>query len=169
MIYTIKERFIKVMRPYNDSYNMLASLLDGESDPVVIMSNTSAHIYDSISELNWAGFYRVKNGELILGPFQGKVACMHISFERGVCGAAYRTGSTTVVDNVHEFPGHIACDSASNSEIVIPVHGADRSVIGVLDVDSPVLSRFKDEEISFLTNIVTYIEKIFSNYNINSL
>lgn len=157
------------MRSYNESFDMLTALLDGESDPVVIMSNISAHIFDSMSDLNWAGFYRVKNGELILGPFQGKVACMHISFDRGVCGAAYKDGSTTIVDNVHEFPGHIACDSASNSEIVIPVHGADRSVIGVLDVDSPVLSRFKNEEASFLTDIVTFIEKIFAEYNINEL
>ena len=143
---------------YSTVFNMLSSLINDESDAVTIMSNASALIFGEIDRLNWAGFYRVKNGELLLGPFQGKVACMHIPFDKGVCGHAYRTGSTTVVDDVHSFPGHIACDCDSLSEIVVPLKSETGEVFALLDIDSPVLSRFGDEEIVLFEKIAALIE-----------
>ena len=119
----------------------LTALLSGEHDLIANAANTSALIYDALPELNWAGFYLYKSGELVLGPFQGKPACVRIAMGRGVCGTAAERRATVLVDDVHAFPGHIACDSASNSEIVIPlVRGAE--LLGVLDLDSPKLRRF---------------------------
>lgn len=137
---------------------MLASLIENESDMITIMSNTSALIFNTIDRINWAGFYRVKDEELLLGPFQGKVACMHIPFDKGVCGSTYRNDITTVVDDVHSFPGHIACDSDSMSEIVVPIHSKDGGIIALLDIDSPVLSRFGNEEKAFFEKTVALIE-----------
>jgi L-methionine (R)-S-oxide reductase len=119
----------------------LAALLSGERDFIANAANTAALIYDALPDLNWAGFYLYKSGELVLGPFQGKPACVRIALGKGVCGTAAQRRQTVLVEDVHQFPGHIACDSASNSEIVIPlVRGAE--LIGVLDLDSPKFRRF---------------------------
>ena len=119
----------------------LRALLSGERDLIANAANTAALIWDALPGLNWAGFYLYKSGELVLGPFQGKPACVRIAIGRGVCGTAAERRATVLVDDVHAFPGHIACDSASNSEIVIPlVRGAE--LLGVLDLDSPKLRRF---------------------------
>lgn len=120
-------------------------LLDGETDFLANSANLSSLIFHALPDLNWAGFYLHKNGELVLGAFQGKPACVRIRIGRGVCGAAAQTRETVVVRNVHEFSGHIACDSASNSEIVIPLVKDDR-LLGVLDIDSPILNRFDEQD-----------------------
>ncbi len=119
-----------------------ASLFDGERDPIANAANLAALIFGAFPDLNWAGFYFVRGGELVLGPFQGKPACVRIARGAGVCGAAWARGETLVVPDVHAFPGHIACDAASNAEIVVPLVGADGAVLGVLDLDSPRLGRF---------------------------
>lgn len=123
------------------------------------LANISALIYTSLDRLNWAGFYITENDELILGPFQGKPACVRIPFGKGVCGTAAATDETQLVKNVHEFPGHIACDCASNSEIVVPIH-KDGKIYGVLDIDSPDLGRFTEEDKDGLEKLVKIIEKI---------
>lgn len=120
-----------------------ASLLDGETDRVCAMANLSALLYELLPDLNWAGFYRVTaDGNLILGPFQGKVACTRIPRGKGVCGTALATGESQLVPDVHAFPGHIACDSASNAEVVVPVRDGSGNLWAVLDLDSPTLGRF---------------------------
>jgi len=119
----------------------LRALLAGERDFIANAAQFSAFLYQELSDLNWAGFYLVRGEELVLGPFQGKVACVRIPFGRGVCGAAAATGQTQRVDDVHAFVGHIACDSASNSELVVPLF-KDGRLLGVLDLDSPSLARF---------------------------
>lgn len=122
-----------------------SSLLEGEQDLIANAANCAALLYHSLPDVNWAGFYFFKEGELVLGPFQGSPACVRIAMGKGVCGTAAQLRQTVVVENVHEFPGHIACDSASNSEIVVPLI-KDGRLIGVLDVDSPSLARFDDED-----------------------
>ena len=124
----------------------LAALLQGEPDPIANAANCSALLYQSLPQLNWLGFYFLRGDTLVLGPFQGKPACVRIAMGRGVCGAAADTRTTQRIDNVHAFPGHITCDSASNSELVVPLIAADGRVIGVLDVDSPLHGRFKAED-----------------------
>jgi L-methionine (R)-S-oxide reductase len=131
----------------------LSSLLAGERDLIANAANCSSLIFHSLPDLNWAGFYFVKDDELVLGPFQGQPACVRIRVGQGVCGAAAATRATTIVPNVHEFPGHIACDSASNSEIVVPLMKAER-FIGVLDLDSPSPSRFDEEDAAGLETLV---------------
>ncbi|MBQ3754860.1 MAG: GAF domain-containing protein [Clostridia bacterium] len=121
----------------------MASLLEGETDLVACLANASALIFDVVDELNWAGFYLLKDGELVLGPFQGKPACVRLKVGKGVCGTAVAEGKTVVVANVHDFVGHIACDSASRSEMVVPLK-KDGKIIGVLDLDSPKVNRFED-------------------------
>ncbi|NWL81070.1 GAF domain-containing protein [Pseudomonas taiwanensis] len=123
----------------------LESLLADERDFIANSSQFSAFLFNELPDLNWAGFYLNRNEELVLGPFQGKVACVRIPFSKGVCGAAARTRETQRVEDVHAFPGHIACDSASNSELVVPLVKEGR-LIGVLDLDSPNLARFKEED-----------------------
>ena len=123
----------------------LAALLAGERDLIANAANFSALLFSTLPGLNWAGFYLHKEGELVLGPFQGRPACVRIGLGRGVCGTAAAERRTVVVENVHEFPGHIACDSASNSEIVIPLL-SDGRLVGVLDLDSPALARFDRED-----------------------
>ena len=123
----------------------LASLLEGERDLIANAANFSALIFDALPDLNWAGFYFHKEGELVLGPFQGKPACVRIALGKGVCGTAAQDRRTVVVENVHEFPGHIACDSASNSEIVVPLV-RDGRLLGVLDLDSPSYGRFDRDD-----------------------
>ena len=134
-----------------------------EEDPcyIPLLSNTSALIYENLPDLNWAGFYLMREGRLVLGPFQGKVACIHIEVGKGVCGTAVKENATQLVPDVHVFPGHIACDSASNSEIVIPIH-CGSEVIGVLDIDSPLFSRFSEEDRRGLEDLVSCLEKVIS-------
>jgi L-methionine (R)-S-oxide reductase len=130
-------------------YRQLAEAADaltaGEADGIANMANISALLWDGLPDLNWAGFYRNLNGELVLGPFQGRAACIRIPFGKGVCGTAAATLETQCVLDVHAFPGHIACDSASESELVVPVIDEGR-LIGVLDLDSPRKGRFTQED-----------------------
>jgi len=127
----------------------LASLLEDEDNLTANLSNASALLYDYLENVNWLGFYLwdESDQELILGPFQGKVACVRIENGKGVCGTAFKEAKTILVEDVHQFPGHIACDAASQSEIVVPItQGENSKVIGVLDIDSPNLARFTDED-----------------------
>ena len=121
------------------------ALTAGEPDGIANMANVSALLMESLTRLNWAGFYRNVGGELVLGPFQGKAACIRIAFDKGVCGAAARTGEVQRIDDVHAFPGHIACDAASASELVVPILSGG-ALIGVLDLDSPDKGRFTQED-----------------------
>jgi GAF domain-containing protein len=130
---------------YQDLASALEGLIAGEPDPIANMANAAALIWESLPELNWAGFYRNIGGELVLGPFQGRPACIRIAFGSGVCGAAAETLRVQRVDDVHAFPGHIACDSASNSELVVPIV-RDGELLAVLDLDSPVHARFTAED-----------------------
>ncbi len=125
---------------------------------VPLLSNAAALLYAALPDVNWAGFYLMRNGQLALGPFQGKVACIHIPAGKGVCGTAVAEDRTQRVADVHAFPGHIACDSASNAEIVIPIH-RDGQIIGVLDIDSPVPDRFSSEDQEGLEAFVRVIEE----------
>ena len=146
------------MADYISLSKQIKSIAEAERDYVPFLSNVSAIIYDALDRLNWAGFYLMDSGSLLLGPFQGKVACIRIAIGKGVCGTAVKDDKTYRVDDVHAFPGHIACDSASNSEIVIPIHSEGR-VVGVLDIDSPDLSRFTEEDEKGLNAIVKIIEE----------
>jgi L-methionine (R)-S-oxide reductase len=130
---------------YRDLSRALDALTVGERDPVANMANAAALIWEYLPELNWAGFYRAVDDELVLGPFQGKAACIRIAFGAGVCGAAAASRETQRVADVHAFPGHIACDAASASELVVPIVSGGR-LIGVLDLDSPVRDRFDAED-----------------------
>jgi len=138
---------------YDQLATQLSSLLAGERDLIANAANFSSLIFHSLPDLNWAGFYFEKDGELVLGPFQGQPACVRIKIGQGVCGAGAAKCETVIVPNVHEFPGHIACDSASNSEIVVPLM-KDSRLIGVLDLDSPSFERFDDQDASGLENLV---------------
>lgn len=138
---------------YDQLATQLSSLLAGERDLVANCANFSALIFQTLPDLNWAGFYFAKDGELVLGPFQGKPACVRIRVGQGVCGAGAAKCETVIVANVHEFPGHIACDTASNSEIVVPVMKNSR-LIGVLDLDSPLTARFDEEDAAGLEQLV---------------
>lgn len=131
----------------------LESLLQGEHDLIANAANLSSLLYHSMPELNWAGFYFVRDGELVLGPFQGKPACVRIALGKGVCGTAGLMRETVIVPNVHEFPGHIACDGDSTSEIVVPLV-RDGDLIGVLDLDSPHQGRFDEEDARGLNRLV---------------
>ncbi len=124
----------------------IAALAEGCRKPLPVMANAAALLWQSLKDINWAGFYLLKDGTLFLGPFQGKPACTVIRAGRGVCGAAVRTGRVQRVPDVHAFPGHIACDSASRSEIVLPLTAGNGEMIGVLDIDSPVPNRFSEED-----------------------
>lgn len=136
-----------------------SSLMEGETNFIANTANLSSLIYNYYDRLNWAGFYLFDGNELVLGPFQGLPACIRIPIGKGVCGSAALQLKTQIVDDVHAFPGHIACDSASNSEIVIPIV-KDSKLIGVLDIDSPVYSRF-DKEIE--TELIKCIDALLSN------
>lgn len=135
----------------------LKGLTDGVPYLISNLANASALLGEALTDINWAGFYLMQEERLILGPFQGRPACVEIPSGKGVCGAAAEKDEILLVENVHEFPGHIACDSASNSEIVIPVH-KDGRVIGVLDIDSPVFSRFDEEDKEGLESLVRILE-----------
>ena len=136
----------------------LKYMIDGVPHFIANLANASALIYDTMSDLNWAGFYLMEDGKLVLGPFQGKPACIEIEVGKGVCGTSVAKRQTILVKNVHEFEGHIACDSASNSEIVVPIF-KDGEVIGVLDIDSPKLSRFDENDKSGLEEYIKILEK----------
>ena len=131
---------------YRDLASALEGLTAGEPDPIANMANAAALIRETLPGINWAGFYRNIGGELLLGPFQGRPACIRIAFGSGVCGAAAATLQVQRIDDVHAFPGHIACDSASASELVVPIVGADGELIAVLDLDSPTKARFTEED-----------------------
>ena len=130
---------------YADMASALKGLVDGEPDGVANMANAAALIWESLPDINWAGFYRNVDDELVLGPFQGRPACIRIPFGTGVCGVAAQTREVQLVEDVHAFPGHIACDSASNSEIVVPII-RDGKLLAVLDIDSPKTARFDEED-----------------------
>ncbi|WP_249029160.1 GAF domain-containing protein [Tannockella kyphosi] len=136
----------------------LDALFEGESDQITILSNASALLFHNLDNLNWAGFYLYKNSELILGPFQGKVACMHIPLNKGVCGKAASTREIQCIENVHDFPGHIACDGASNSEIVVPIV-IDNELFGVLDIDSFEFSNFNEIDVTYLGLFIEHLIK----------
>lgn len=143
-----------------DEFLLLADgLLEGENDEISAMANLSALIWQFLPNINWAGFYRVKNGVLVLSPFQGKPACNRIAYGKGVCGSAWEQKQTVIVPDVHEFPGHIACDSASRSEIVIPFFSAEGQVMGVLDIDSPFPSRFEEKDKELLESLIKKFEQ----------
>ena len=149
------------MTDYNLLAEQIKSLAEDEPYYIPVLSNASAILYDAMDDLNWAGFYLMNKGSLLLGPFQGKVACIRIALGKGVCGTAAGNDETLVVPNVHEFPGHIACDSASNSEIVVPIH-KDGEVVGVLDIDSPNLNRFSEDDKLGLQKFVKALEEVIS-------
>ena len=133
------------MTDYSLLNKQLLALTEGVEEPISNLANASALLYQTLADLNWAGFYLYKNGVLLLGPFQGKTACTKIPMGKGVCGTAAEKGETLVVPDVHAFPGHIACDGASNSEIVIPLY-VEGHLFGVLDIDSPVFVRFSEAD-----------------------
>lgn len=134
----------------------LSALLEGESDWLANSANCAALLYHAMNAINWAGFYLLKNGELVLGPFQGKPACVRIAIGRGVCGTAAERRETLLVPDVHQFPGHIACDSASRSEIVVPLI-QNGQLIGVLDIDSPITNRFDEQDRAGLEALMTVL------------
>jgi len=141
--------------------SQLASLAKTDSYYVPLLANASALLWEFLGDINWAGFYLMRGGRLVLGPFQGKLACVHIDLNRGVCGAAARENRTQRVADVHAFPGHIACDSASNSEIVVPLR-RDGQVFGVLDIDSPLLNRFSEADQQGLEAFALALEEAIS-------
>ena len=143
---------------YKLLFEQINALTEGETDEVAVMANVAAAIHLEMG-FWWTGFYRVKNGELVLGPFQGPVACMHIGYGKGVCGTAWKQGETIVVPDVELFPGHIACSSESRSEIVVPVFSADGEITAVLDIDSKELATFDDVDKLWLEKIVKVINK----------
>ena len=143
---------------YADLASALEGLVAGEPDGIANMANAAALIWETLPDLNWAGFYRNLGGELIVGPFQGRPACIRIAFGDGVCGAAAATQEVQRVDDVHAFPGHIACDAASNSEIVLPIV-RDGELIAVLDLDSPKHARFTEEDEAGLVRLCEILAK----------
>ena len=146
------------MTDYLELERRLTALIHGVPHFIANLSNASALLFDTLEDINWAGFYLMEQGRLVLGPFQGKPACIEIPLNKGVCGAAASRGETVLVENVHEFPGHIACDSASNSEIVIPIRKKG-AVVGVLDIDSPTVGRFTETDKEGLERFVKALER----------
>jgi GAF domain-containing protein len=141
---------------YADVVAQTRALLEGERDAIANFANTTSLLYHSLPDLNWVGFYLLKDGELVVGPFQGKPACVRIPLGKGVCGTAAARRATVIVKNVHEFDGHIACDSASNSEIVVPLLRGNE-LLGVLDLDSPKFERFDAEDQAGLEKVVAEV------------
>ena len=133
------------MTDYSALNKELSALISGVPHPIANMANAASLLYNSLEDLNWAGFYLMENGILVLGPFMGKPACIEIPVGKGVCGTAVAENRSQLVYDVHQFPGHIACDSASNSEIVIPLR-KEGEIIGVLDIDSPIIGRFSEAD-----------------------
>lgn len=149
---------MKRITDYEKVQQMLAALVEGIPYETANLANASALLWQEMEDINWAGFYKMVDGALVLGPFQGKPACIRIPIGRGVCGTAAAQDQTQLVENVHDFPGHIACDSASNSEIVVPIH-VHGEIWGVLDIDSPYVGRFTREDQVGLEGFVRILEK----------
>lgn len=145
------------MTDYRTLNAQLSALIGGVPHRIANLANAAALLYHTLDGLNWAGFYLLEDDVLVLGPFQGKPACVEIPVGRGVCGAAVAEDRTQLIRDVHQFPGHIACDSASSSEIVVPIH-ADGKIVGVLDVDSPRIGRFTEEDRLGLEELVRTLE-----------
>lgn len=145
------------MTDYQTLNGQLSALIGGVPHRTANLANAAALLYHTLEGLNWAGFYLLEGDRLVLGPFQGKPACIEIAVGRGVCGTAVAEDKTQLVRDVHQFPGHIACDSASNSEIVVPIHG-EGTVVGVLDLDSPQVGRFGPEDQAGLEEFVHILE-----------
>jgi len=143
---------------YKELNSMLASLIGDESDWLANAANAASLLYQLLPDINWAGFYLFKKSELVLGPFQGKPACVRIQMGKGVCGTAAQTGKMQVVEDVHLFPGHIACDAASQSEIVLPIYHNGR-LVGVLDIDSPVKGRFNNDDAEGLLGFIEVLNQ----------
>ncbi len=148
------------MTDYPQIIRQLESLAASSRDPVALMANTAALLYHGMADVNWAGFYLVKDGVLLLGPFQGNVACVTIQKGKGVCGTAWAEDRLQLVPDVHVFPGHIACDSASRSEIVVPLHRGGE-VCAVLDIDSPLFGRFTAVDADGLAALAAKLEQLF--------
>ena len=146
------------MTDYNAMNQQLHGLIHGVPHKIANLANASALLYHTLNDLNWAGFYLMEGGRLVLGPFQGKPACIEILVGRGVCGTAVSENRTQLVPDVHQFPGHIACDCASNSEIVVPIHGGG-GIVGVLDIDSPIIGRFTETDREGLEAFVRILER----------
>lgn len=153
-----------MMNPSEQLYStlraQLAALIDGVPHKVANLANASALLWMTLPDINWVGFYLVEGGRLVLGPFQGKPACIEIAPDKGVCGAAVARDQVMLVPDVHQFPGHIACDSASRSEVVVPLH-ADGEIVAVLDVDSPTQGRFTQADADGLVSLAPVLERIF--------
>lgn len=147
------------MTDYRSLCAQLAALTEGVPHKIANLANASALLWEHLEKINWAGFYIMEGGKLVLGPFQGKTACIEIGVGKGVCGTAVARDATQLVSDVHQFPGHIACDSASNSEIVVPIHVAG-SIWGVLDIDSPEFGRFTEVDREGLEAFVRILEQV---------
>ena len=143
---------------YDFLCQQLQALTEGIPYKIANLANASALLWQELPQINWAGFYLMEDGALVLGPFQGKTACIRIGVGKGVCGTAVAENACQLVPDVHAFPGHIACDSASESEVVIPIRN-DKEIYGVLDIDSPVKGRFSEEDLNGLTRFVQVLEK----------
>jgi L-methionine (R)-S-oxide reductase len=151
------DRSLPKPRLYASIAETLAALIGDEPDAIANLANAAALLYHSLPDINWAGFYLLRGGELVLGPFQGQPACIRIAIGRGVCGAAVERRATLVVPDVERFPGHIACDAASRSEIVVPLLWEGR-IVGVLDVDAPLVGRFDDDDRAGLESIAAVLQ-----------
>lgn len=150
------------MDNYAELLSGIKALVDDDDDIISAMANTAAAVFSEVDGLNWAGFYRVKGDTLVLGPFQGKIACTRIARGRGVCGTALALGESQLVPDVHAFPGHIACDCASNSEVVVPVRSASGDIIAVFDIDSPIIGRFTKTDLKFFESVSGLFAKFVS-------
>lgn len=149
------------IKDYELLLKQLSALSEGETDHIALLSNAAALLNQFLEDINWVGFYLWKDDELVLGPFQGLPACIRIPYGKGVCGTAIKEQKTQRVDNVHEFPGHIACDAASKSEIVIPMT-VQQKIYGVLDIDSPIYNRFDETDQKYLEKFVRQLESYLS-------
>ena len=158
---TLSEQTMNKTSFYADLNRDFQALMAGETSFLATLSNTSALLYERLDGVNWAGFYLLEGETLVLGPFQGKIACVRIPVGRGVCGTAVATGEVQRVDDVHAFDGHIACDAASNAEIVLPLRAGDRT-LGVLDIDSTVFNRFDAEDEQGLRELVGHLEAVIA-------
>jgi len=150
---------------YRDLYNQVDALISDEADVIANMANVSALLFEQLTEVNWVGFYRLINDELVLGPFQGKVACIRIPVGRGVCGTAAAENTVQRIADVHDFDGHIACDARSNSEIVLPLTLGNK-VIAVLDIDSIAFNRFDSDDQAGLEKIVSLFENVMIKHGV---
>lgn len=150
---------------YRELYTQVEALISDESDVIANMANVSALLFEQLTQVNWVGFYRLVDNELVLGPFQGKVACIRIPLGRGVCGTAASDNVTQRIDDVHAFDGHIACDASSNAEIVIPVV-LNNKVIAVLDIDSTAFNRFDSDDQAGLEKIISLFENIMIKHGV---